>query len=79
MKRAAALHDADTNYVSVGSDVTNDGEVKVERLDGQRGGEKVLDKIFMSSSKDSEKKLEPGRSEGLMRGRLKQELMFVFV
>lgn len=53
MKRAAALHDADTNYVSVGSDVTNDGEVKVERLDGQRGEKKSWIKYSCPAAKAS--------------------------
>ncbi len=58
MEQAADLRDADTNKVRVGSNVTNDEEVKVETTASRRSkaGEKVLDKIFMSHSKSSVKK-----------------------
>lgn len=43
--------------MSVGSNITNDEEVKVETTASRRskGEEKVLDKIFMSNSKGSVK------------------------
>lgn len=50
MKQAAALHDVDTNYVSAGSNITNNGQVKVEHLDGQKGEKKAEKKSWIKYS-----------------------------
>lgn len=57
MKQAADLRDADTNYVRVCSNITNE-EVKVETTASRQSkeGEKVLGKIFMSNSKGGVRK-----------------------